>query len=58
MREKTLKKKASHRGHGGHREGIGVKVFWETSGLLCEKDAKEEARTEVTEGGLRVKGLW
>jgi hypothetical protein len=47
------KRKASHRGHGGHRGVVvgTVKAVWGTAWLLGEKDVERgEHRTEATEG--------
>jgi hypothetical protein len=52
--------RASHRGHGGHRGGIGTgKGFWWMAWLLGGKGARrEEHRTEVAEWGLGRGGLF
>jgi hypothetical protein len=54
VRETAETKRASHRGHGGHRGGFkigGERSAGEPRGFLCEKKPKgRKHRTEVTEG--------
>ena len=53
----AIPKRASHRGHGGHREGIrmGIRFLW-TPGLMGENYAIPKRASHrghgVTEGGL------